>query len=73
MKKNIIGYITVLKGYLFFLINYIYALTNPVSYNGKDGLLVSIIYNNTLIPLIISLVWMILGYIICYKGMKGES
>lgn len=65
-KKMVCGILLTIIGLVFSAFCFIYAVMNPWSYNGIEGLLGSLLGTNTLIPFIISLVVMVIGLGICF-------
>ena len=64
--KLLCGLLLTLVGLVFSSFCFIYAVMNPWSYNGLDGLLGSFLGTNTLVPFIISTVVMCAGLILCF-------
>lgn len=64
--KMICGLLLTLIGLVFSAFCLIYAVMNPVVYNGMEGLLWNFIGTDTLIPFIIAMVVMCAGLSICF-------
>ena len=65
MKRMVFGALLTLVGLLFSSFCFIYAVLNPVSLNGVEGLMSAFICHHTLVPFILSSVVMCAGLVIC--------
>lgn len=65
MKKIIFGICVFLSGLLFLGFSFIYAIMNPGTYNGIDGLKGSLMVNDLLGPFITALIITVVGLAIC--------
>lgn len=71
MKKFIFGVILIFLGFIFGFTCFNHTINNPCIVNGKEGLFISFVANNLLIPFIISLITCLCGIIICwYESFK---
>lgn len=72
-KKMICGILLTITGLVFSSIFFINALCNPWSYNGTEGVLGSLLGTGTLVPFIVSLVFMIVRLGLCFWRAFGKE
>lgn len=66
MKKMIFGILITIIGFFFSAFCFVYAMMNPVVYNGMEGVLWNFIGTDTLLPFIIGMIVMCAGLTICF-------
>lgn len=66
IKKFLFGIVLVVIGLIFSHTCFYYTINHPYIVNGVDGLMVSFIANNLLIPFIIFSIICLCGIIICW-------
>lgn len=67
LKKFIFGLLITFIGLVFSAFSFMYAIMNPVSYNGTSNLFTHLLCNDLLLPFILSTTVMLFGVYICWS------